>query len=217
MVFPTNKPSATPPFVFLAHQGAIDFINTQMMMNNEPLDLIKDFSDFVSWLVAAHMLSKENAAEIKQKWDKKPFASEILQQALELRKIIDSSVKHIVNKKPVANTTITKINDLLRYKSGYGEMVAAEDGYKKQFHAIVDEPKHLLIPIAEAFADLLCHCDLSLVRKCKNPQCVLHFYDTTKNHKRRWCIMSMCGNRIKAAAHYQRKKLGVKKTKSNPA
>ena len=46
--------------------------------------------------------------------------------------------------------------------------------------------------------------DLSLVKACQNPQCVLFFYDTTKNHARRWCSMAACGNRAKVAAHYQR-------------
>jgi len=42
------------------------------------------------------------------------------------------------------------------------------------------------------------------VKACQNPQCVLLFYDTTKNHARRWCSMAACGNRAKVAAHYQR-------------
>ena len=61
-----------------------------------------------------------------------------------------------------------------------------------------------LVLIAVAAADLLCHGDLSLVKKCDNPRCILYFYDTTKNHARRWCSMAGCGNRMKAAAHYRR-------------
>jgi predicted RNA-binding Zn ribbon-like protein len=33
---------------------------------------------------------------------------------------------------------------------------------------------------------------------------VLFFYDTTKNHARHWCSMTICGNRSKVAAHYRR-------------
>jgi predicted RNA-binding Zn ribbon-like protein len=35
---------------------------------------------------------------------------------------------------------------------------------------------------------------------------VLLFYDTTKNHARHWCSMSLCGNRHKVAAHYRRRR-----------
>jgi predicted RNA-binding Zn ribbon-like protein len=34
------------------------------------------------------------------------------------------------------------------------------------------------------------------------------FYDTTKNHQRRWCSMEICGNRHKAALHRKKKKAG---------
>ena len=63
--------------------------------------------------------------------------------------------------------------------------------------------------LAEAAAALLTEKDVSLIRRCENPACVLHFYDTSKNHRRRWCSMEICGNRMKAAAHYRRRKEGI--------
>ena len=46
--------------------------------------------------------------------------------------------------------------------------------------------------------------DPSRVRRCGRQGCVLLFFDTSKNSTRRWCDMAVCGNRVKAAAHYQR-------------
>ncbi|NKZ03124.1 CGNR zinc finger domain-containing protein [Actinomadura latina] len=46
------------------------------------------------------------------------------------------------------------------------------------------------------------------VKPCAHPDCVLHFYDTTKSGTRRWCSMAVCGNRAKAARHYERAKTG---------
>ncbi|MEU1123989.1 CGNR zinc finger domain-containing protein [Streptomyces sp. NPDC005899] len=42
------------------------------------------------------------------------------------------------------------------------------------------------------------------VRPCANDECVLHFYDVSKNGTRRWCSMAGCGNRAKAQRHYAR-------------
>ncbi|WP_149180807.1 CGNR zinc finger domain-containing protein [Streptomyces sp. TRM49041] len=42
------------------------------------------------------------------------------------------------------------------------------------------------------------------IRSCGNPQCVLFFYDVSKNGTRRWCSMAGCGNRAKAQRHYAR-------------
>ncbi|MEV4949017.1 CGNR zinc finger domain-containing protein [Streptomyces sp. NPDC053755] len=44
------------------------------------------------------------------------------------------------------------------------------------------------------------------IRKCANPECILHFYDVSKNGGRRWCSMVGCGNRAKAHRHYSRRK-----------
>lgn len=41
------------------------------------------------------------------------------------------------------------------------------------------------------------------IRKCANPECVLWFYDLTKNGSRRWCSMDVCGNRAKTARFQQ--------------
>lgn len=46
--------------------------------------------------------------------------------------------------------------------------------------------------------------DPSRVRRCGRDGCVLVFLDTSKNGTRRWCDMAVCGNRVKAAAHYER-------------
>jgi predicted RNA-binding Zn ribbon-like protein len=82
--------------------------------------------------------------------------------------------------------------------------VRTKDGYDTRFLARWSGPEQVLVPVAESAAGLLSSGNLALVRKCENPECILFFYDTTKNHGRRWCSMSACGNRAKVAAHYRR-------------
>ncbi|OKI23030.1 hypothetical protein A6A08_18795 [Nocardiopsis sp. TSRI0078] len=55
--------------------------------------------------------------------------------------------------------------------------------------------------LAEEAVELFAHPDRSRLRACLAPGCVLYF---TKNHSRReWCSTN-CGNRVRAARHYQR-------------
>jgi predicted RNA-binding Zn ribbon-like protein len=56
--------------------------------------------------------------------------------------------------------------------------------------------------------------DRSRVRRCGSERCVLLYYDTTKNHSRRWCDMAVCGNRAKASAHYRRARRAPRLTES---
>jgi predicted RNA-binding Zn ribbon-like protein len=42
------------------------------------------------------------------------------------------------------------------------------------------------------------------IRRCGNPDCVLYYYDRSPAHRRQWCSMAVCGNRMKARRHYAR-------------
>ena len=42
------------------------------------------------------------------------------------------------------------------------------------------------------------------LKTCDGPDCGWMFIDETKNGRRKWCTMETCGNRAKAARHYQR-------------
>ena len=62
----------------------------------------------------------------------------------------------------------------------------------------------LLIPIVESAADTLVLDELTRVRRCAGADCSRVFHDATRNGARRWCDMSGCGNRAKAARHRAR-------------
>ncbi|MEJ7713529.1 MAG: CGNR zinc finger domain-containing protein [Pyrinomonadaceae bacterium] len=122
--------------------------------------------------------------------------------------------KRLSQSKPSPQSTIDSINSLLSGQTIHTQVVRERSSssssgqqLQRRFHADFAEPLHLLVPVAAAAADLLCDGDLSLVKKCENSACILYFYDTTKNHARRWCSMSGCGNRAKVAAHYERTRI----------
>ncbi len=73
-------------------------------------------------------------------------------------------------------------------------------------HVEVDAPSWLPAWLAaEDYLRLLAERP-DRIRACGNPECILHFYDVSKNGTRRWCSMAGCGNRAKAQRHYARQK-----------
>jgi predicted RNA-binding Zn ribbon-like protein len=60
----------------------------------------------------------------------------------------------------------------------------------------------LLWPAVWSAAELLTSPELDRVRQCEGAGCAWLFMDTSKNRTRRWCDMSVCGNRAKAKRHY---------------
>ena len=59
--------------------------------------------------------------------------------------------------------------------------------------------------LARSAAQLLTSGAVEQVRHCDSKTCRWLFYDTSKNHSRRWCDMKICGNRMKARRFQERR------------
>lgn len=193
-------------FSLIAQNLFLDFVNTQKMRDGQPFETLDTFEDFLGWTIAVGLLEIEQAKDLLEKFNGENLADKFLQETLKFRNILRELAENIATKKEVSETVIKAINNQLKKQSGYTEIEKGEQGFEKRFHFDLREPSKLLQPIAESAADFLCYGNFELLRKCESSTCVLYFYDTTKNHKRRWCSMKICGNQAKAAAFYKRKK-----------
>ena len=63
----------------------------------------------------------------------------------------------------------------------------------------------ILGPIAHSALALLTEADLSRVKVCHGKACGWLFLDVSKNKRRRWCEMEVCGNRAKQRRFHARK------------
>jgi len=175
-----------------------------MVEAGKPVDRLNDFESLVDWLVQARTLDERQADDILGNWKGTREVETTFQNAVRLRSGLREMAERLTKGKTVPQSTVAAINQCLAHQTGHAELKRARGGFEKHFQANFREPAQLLWPVAESASDLLCYADLTLDKNCENPVCVLFFYDTTKNHSRRWCSMSVCGNRMKVAAHYQR-------------
>jgi predicted RNA-binding Zn ribbon-like protein len=77
--------------------------------------------------------------------------------------------------------------------------------YRVDVRSVADSPAGLLWPVANALVKLLTDDKFEYVRQCEAHNCILLFHDLSKSHRRRWCSMATCGNRMKVAAFRNRK------------
>jgi predicted RNA-binding Zn ribbon-like protein len=190
------------PFLFVGNQACLDFINTDLVLNGQPTDLLPSLQDLVAWLLQAGLMTKELAKRFEKEGSRR--GAETLKQAKEFRTTMREMAERLAAGTSVPQAALDAVNQALRYRVGYPQVGRQNGGFKRTYHQEFTDSDQLLGLLAEAASDLLVRCDLSLVKKCQNPACVLFFYDTTKNHARHWCSMNLCGNRSKVAAHYQR-------------
>jgi predicted RNA-binding Zn ribbon-like protein len=192
-------------FVIVGNNLCLDFINTEIVENNEPKDLIKKPEDFIAWAAATKLIGMAQAETlIKNLLNSE--SDKFFLRIKKFRMILRECAVRLTQGRKIKTTAIKLINDELRENTVFPEISPTAKGFEKIFRADFNEPLQLLSPVAESAADLLCYGNPAYVKKCENPACVLYFYDISKNHKRRWCSMSSCGNRAKASAFYYRNK-----------
>lgn len=196
------------PF-FIAEHPALDLLNSACAPWGEELDWISNGKGLVNWLVKSKLLNQEEKTPICEK-----FSQELLDSMAEKARVLREEFRQIVTSgKSEDRLALTKPqHEMLNQALASGQICRslvfnARSGHYEIAHKRAWHSQHqLLQPLAESIADYLCNADVSRIKKCENPNCTLWFWDTTKNGKRRWCTMSVCGNRMKAAAHRARRK-----------
>jgi predicted RNA-binding Zn ribbon-like protein len=192
-------------FLFLADHLCLDFVDTDFRRSGEHHDQLKTFDDLHEWLKRAGLLATSEAIVLGKRCHGRT-AETVLKGAWALRKAIRQAAQAVADRETIPAGAIRTLNTLLSQRTGYFQIERRSSQFERRFVSPMVEPLMILAPIADSAADLLCNGDLTLVRRCADAGCDLLFYDTTKNHRRRWCSMSSCGNRAKVAAHRARQK-----------
>jgi predicted RNA-binding Zn ribbon-like protein len=191
-------------FLFLANDPCLDFVNTEVMLDGVRTDLLQNFSDFAEWLEKAGIASAGDARRLTKEWGDSREAKRSFKVARELRRLLRTSVENVVNLGRVPHSLAKALNRHLRDPRLVTEVIPAKGRLQTQSRWLLEKPADLIVPVAHLAAEFFSSAGYSAIRKCENPECILFFYDTSKNHTRRWCSMGLCGNRAKVAAFRER-------------
>ena len=187
--------------IFVGDHVALDFLNTVAAPHGAVIESIADGEAYLSWLTDAGLLKPSVAQQLLNKFNK-PALDRVAGEARDLREWF----RQIINKFPGVDVRwqtasfITMLNPILIMNCSHLQLemlgkhltLVEQQGYTK--------PRQLLLPVVQQIAELVTDCDPSLIKCCANPPCTLWFYDRTKAHRRRFCSVAVCGNRVKVAA-----------------
>lgn len=165
----------------------LNLVNTTMRSGPERQDLIASDDGFADWLDAAHLPLKATMAPGDAK-----------EQLISLRERLRPMVALLGKGEAPPVSLIDEVNVIL--SQGQVRIVLQRHGKAYRLVEVFDAgdagPKGA---VAADFARFLCESEPERLRRCSNPACTMVFYDTSKNNTRRWCSMSICGNRDKVA------------------
>jgi predicted RNA-binding Zn ribbon-like protein len=199
-----------PPAVFVAGALGLDVLNSVARPVDELVDWWSDGEDFLSWMKQAGLLSNDDVAVAKAHISAKRL-DRVAAEARELREWFRGFVKAHQGKplKVRALAQLEPIQTLLATDEMFWSLEptladGAAAGFRLRARRRWRTPESLLAPIAEAIAAFVSSADFRHVKACAGHNCILYFLDQTRRHGRRWCSMSVCGNRAKQEAHNAR-------------
>jgi predicted RNA-binding Zn ribbon-like protein len=204
----TAHASPGTPALFLADAAGLDFLNSIATPDDRPVEWLGDGAGLIAWLRQAGLAADAPLDEIAAHALPGEL-DHVAEQARQLREWFRHFVRMHMGRPLEAGVlpALAPINRLLERDETYSRIVATDEGaltlgMARRWRT----PEALLIPIAQAMARVVTEEDFSAIRNCEGHGCTLLFADHTRGRARRWCSMSVCGNRAKAAAHRQRQR-----------
>lgn len=184
-------------FLWVGNWPAIDFINTAILVEGKPVDLLEDAQDVVLWLDESRLCEKRNDGGLAP-------PKRLIEEARAYRSRLRQGIAQFATQRRLSADLLGRTNEYLRRCVSSRQL--QEDGkrYRSLTSWRLQSAEDYLVPIAESFAKLATEADSGRIRKCKNPECVLYFHDTSKGGQRAWCSLDLCGNKLRMAASRRR-------------
>lgn len=193
-------------FDFSAGVLCLDFANTARY-HPPPREDLDRYETFVAWGREAGIVSAAEAAAMRGEAVLHPReAGAALARARSLREAIYGTFSAVAAGSEPREEDVAAIHEAMVEAWRRSRLVPRGSGYAWELAPADDAPSldHALLAVARSAADLLASPELRRVRECALDTCAWLFVDRSKNQKRRWCDMKVCGNRSKARRHYAR-------------
>jgi len=203
---PAGSGRRPPRFELIGGEVCLDFINTlDDRFTSQPKENLSSYGDLARFAEDARILEPRRAQELIERGYQNSDAAEVLASAIRMREAMYSVIWAVVNRKPAPATALAVLNGFVQEAAQHAKLVEKNSRFAWQFDNLSGFAAPLW-PIARSAADLLASERMKLVRPCASRTCLWLFLDESKNHRRRWCDMTKCGNRAKFQRFYERQR-----------
>lgn len=186
--------------------ACLDFANTVEGRSGEsPRERLDSYAGLLAWGLQAGLLEEDQARALAREASRHPRPAEsVLARGRELREAVFRIFSAVAAGRNMAAADLATLNASLSQALARRRVrvLAGRAGWAwDEDERALDRP---LWPVAAAAAELLVSPELERVRECAAGTCAWLFLDHSRNRSRRWCDMTVCGNRDKARRHRAR-------------
>lgn len=213
-----RRAGKSQPFALPSRAGSLDLVGGALALDLTNTssgrgtpghqEHLRDFDTLMQWVAHARILTPGDCAYIRSATASRPkSALALFERLLEIRELIWMIATALAEQRPVAERLRGSLTAAHAESLRHAEIKMRDGAFIWTWNPRRDIQAAILGPITLSALTLLMEKDLSRTKRCAGLECGWLFFDTTKNKRRRWCEMRVCGNRAKVRAARARSKL----------
>ncbi|MCU6708270.1 CGNR zinc finger domain-containing protein [Paenibacillus sp. J5C_2022] len=188
-------------FPLLTGRPSLDLVNTEVVRRGKRIELLSSPADLLHWCEAIAAYGSRWASEVHGIVEQHKIV--IRPHVMQLREWLRTDFEYAADGGNISDKLVDRLEQSiaqapLAFKLQAGEPALLPTG-QAEFALSSLIAYDALLFISERHPEAL--------KRCSNPDCILLFVDDSG--RRKWCSMSICGNRHKAAS-FQRRQAGEK-------
>jgi predicted RNA-binding Zn ribbon-like protein len=206
---PFALPSRASSLDLVGCELALDFVNTSSGRGSPShQEHIRDFDTVMQWVEHARIMTPADCTFARNAIALHPKRGRaVFHQVLKIRELIWTIGTALADQRSVSEKLRTSLTAAHAESLRFAEMKMRDGAYIWAWDPRRNVQAAILGPITLSALTLLMEKELSRTKRCAGMECGWLFFDTTKNSRRRWCEMRVCGNRAKVRAARARQKL----------
>jgi predicted RNA-binding Zn ribbon-like protein len=179
-------------------ERVLAFVNTlSSRPTAAPVEHLDSYETLVAWARDQHLVSAAAADRLIAESRRHPHhAAAVLARAKDFREALNGLALAIATGRQPSADVLKTIGECLATAYANGRLVPHE-GALQWVASAEDDLERVVWEIGRAAGRLVVSPRLARIRACAAGDCGWWFVDDTKNRSRRWCDMTLCGNRAK--------------------
>ena len=186
-------------FRLVSGHSALDFVNSLdwRFRKSGAEELLETYGHLLSFSLQAGLLKRSEALALARSVGKRR-AGGVLMAAKALREVLANLFYSVVDGRPPAVGCMQALAEQIERARNHQRLAWRGARLAWSWARVEHQAEFPIWILALRAAELATSPSLIKVRACDNAECRWLFLDTSKNQRRRWCDMNVCGNRMKS-------------------
>ncbi|MBV8824157.1 MAG: CGNR zinc finger domain-containing protein [Bradyrhizobiaceae bacterium] len=195
---PSTAPSRAASLALVGGAPAFDLANTQSGRDGpRAQDHLRAPEHVVAWAHHAGILSEAGTRALRRSMGRPRVAAALLKQTRELRDLLYGIGATLAAGATPRADALDRLARIHARALVHARLAPSDGGLAWRWDAARTPVEAVVGPIALSAIGLVTGGERARIKQCAGDHCGWLFLDTTKNNRRRWCEMEVCGNRAK--------------------